>query len=399
LARRVYLHIGLPKTGTTFIQTAMWHNRDLLRERGFLYPGTARMDHYRASQEVRGAPPKRMGEYAGTWRRLVDELADWPGDGLVSHEFFSMARPRRARMAVAALQPAEVVVVATVRSYVYQLPAAWQEALKMNSSLSFDEFMEGALAGSLKGAWGWDSQDIPLVLKRWSKAVPESRIRVVTVPVGQRPELLWERWLEAVQLDGTGFDLDVVHSNTSLGAAQAALLYRVKPHLTGSLTEGTERHRWVRQYFGHEVLVPQKGERFGPRPEHAELLRQRSQSDVDELRRRGVTVIGDLDDLVLPPPPQGPHPDDVSDAEVIDVAARAIEQMIRDVRELTLERDAWRARARRGRIRRPASTTVGAPGRLTARMRARVRKLARRARSVLVKWRGAARRFRRSTST
>jgi len=28
MARRVFLHIGLPKTGTTFIQTAMWLNRE-----------------------------------------------------------------------------------------------------------------------------------------------------------------------------------------------------------------------------------------------------------------------------------------------------------------------------------------------------------------------------------
>ena len=116
MARRVYLHIGLPKTGTTYLQTAMWHNRPLLRERGFLYPGRSRMEHYRASQEVRGVPPARLGAHAGAWQRLLDELAAWPDDGLVSHEFFSMASAHQAGLAVAALQPAEVVVVATVRS-------------------------------------------------------------------------------------------------------------------------------------------------------------------------------------------------------------------------------------------------------------------------------------------
>ena len=106
MARRVFLHIGLPKTGTTFLQTTMWHNRALLRERGFLYPGTQRMDHYRASQEVRGVSPARMGPHAGIWQRLVGELRRWDGDGLVSHEFFSMATGQQAAAAVAALAPA-----------------------------------------------------------------------------------------------------------------------------------------------------------------------------------------------------------------------------------------------------------------------------------------------------
>lgn len=355
MSRRVFLHVGLPKTGTTFLQTAMWHNRDVLRQRGFLYPGDQRMDHYRASQEVRGTPPARMGKHAGTWQRLVRDLARWDGDGLISHEFFSMATARQAKDAVAALAPAEVIVVVTVRSYVLQFPAVWQEALKMNSERSFDEFMEDAFAGSLRGAWGWDSQDIPAVLARWSEAVPAPRIRVVTVPpAGQGSDVLWHRWLEAIEVDGTGLDLDVAFSNSSVGAAQAALLHRVKPKLTGRLTEGTERHRWVRQYFGHEVLVPQKGSRFGPRPDHVDKLRERSREAVEAIKAGGYPVIGDLDDLVSPEPPAGPHPDDVTDAEIVDVAARAIEQMIRDVRRLTRERDAWRARARGRRLGRAA---------------------------------------------
>ena len=42
----------------------------------------------------------------------------------------------------------------------------------------------------------------------------------------------------------------------------------------------------------------------------------------------------------------GPHPDRVGDKELLDVAARAIDQMIRDMREMTLQRNEWRDRAR-----------------------------------------------------
>lgn len=370
MARTVHLHIGLPKTGTTFLQTTMWENRRALRRQGFLYPGTSRMDHYHASQEVRGASPARMGRNAGIWDRLVGKLAAWDGDGMVSHEFFSMATAEQAKAAVAALAPAEVRLVVTVRSYVLQFPAVWQEALKMNSDLGFDEFMDKALAGKLRGGWSWQSQDIPRVLGNWTQAVPADRITVVTVPPPGAPRgLLWERWKEAIAIDDAKFDLDVSYANESLGAAQAALLERVKPHLTGPLEVGTVRHRWVRKYFGHEVLVPQRGERFGPRPHHVAELATRSRAARDWIKEQGFPVIGDLDDLLSTASPDGTHPSDVPDQEIVDVAARAIEQMIRDVRDLTMERDKLRAELRRKARHQPVGGARAAARRIKRALR------------------------------
>ncbi len=357
MARRVYLHIGVPKSGTTFLQTTMWRNRATLRSRGLLYPGRSRMDHYHASRQVRRVPPRRAGQNAGAWDRIVERLQSWDGDGLISHEFFSMASPGQARAAVAALAPAEVQVLLTARDYQRQLPAVWQEDLKMLSEESFDDFVERMLKADpatqgspLRGAWGWRSQDIPAVLSRWRRAVPESRIRIVTVPPASAPrDLLWHRWCEALGLDPAGLDLGDAVANESLGAAQAALLARVKPTLTPPLGRGVNQHRWVRRYFAHEVLVPQVGARFGLRPDHAAALRERSLLAVESLAQAGYQITGDLPDLVPEPSPRpGPQPGEVTDEELLDVAARAIDRMIHDVRTLTLERDRWREQAERG---------------------------------------------------
>ncbi len=364
MARRVFVHVGLPKTGTTFLQTAMWHNRSQLKAQGFLYPGSKRMDHYHVAQAVREMAPDRKGEDADIWRGIVAELSAWEGDGLVSHEFLSMATRGQARRMVRALRPAEVHVVVTVRDYVRQFPAVWQEALKMNSELSFDEFMDRALAFETRGAWGWASQDIPAVLRRWSKAVSADRIHIVTVPPSGAPRhLLWDRWCDVLGIDDTSFDLELSFANESLGVQQAALLHRVKPHLTPPLTDGRTRHRWVRKYFGHEVLVPQKGERFGLRPHQAQRLGEHSAAAAEAIAQGGFPVTGSLEDLVPAVPHELPHPDDVTEGEMLDVAARAIVQMINDVRELTLERDEWRNLAQRP-PHRPATIARRAVSRL-----------------------------------
>ena len=36
--QRLYLHVGLPKSGTTFLQALLAKNRGRLKESGFIYP-------------------------------------------------------------------------------------------------------------------------------------------------------------------------------------------------------------------------------------------------------------------------------------------------------------------------------------------------------------------------
>ncbi|MDQ3615870.1 MAG: hypothetical protein M3393_04475 [Actinomycetota bacterium] len=381
MAERVFLHIGAPKTGTTFLQTVMWHNKPVMQAQGYLYPGNRRMDHFRATRVVRGISKQRLGDASGIWDDLLGELRQWSGTGVITHEFFSRANAKRAEKAIGDLAPAEVHLVFTARDYVRQFPAVWQEALKMSSQLSFDEFVTKALEFDTSGPWGWQSQDIPAILNRWGQSLPPERVHVITVPPPGAPrDLLWERWCAVLGLDASKFDLDVGIGNESVGAAQAALLHRIKPHLSGALNEGGERHRWFRQYLGHEVLVPQRGERFGLRPQHWAELRQLSASAAKAIEEAGYDVTGDLTELVPDAEPTiRPNPDDIPDAEIVDVAARAIEQMVRDVRELTLERDEAKRRAavatQRARARGSRIQPRSRGRRLARRMRSRVRRM------------------------
>ena len=277
-----------------------------------------------------------------------------------------MATPRQSRDLVAALD-GEVHVVLVLRDYVRQFPAVWQEALKMNTELSVDDYMDQVLDHQVRGAWGWRSQDVPRVLRRWSKAVPPERLHVITVPPPGAPRhLLWERWTEVLGIDTTDFDMDTARPNESLGAPQAALMQRLKPHLTGPLLEGPERHRWVRAYFAHEVLVPQKGPRLGLREDHREALEAASGRAIRAVRRGGYPVAGELTDLRPVLEPGLTRPADVPDAELVEVAALAIERMIRDVRELTLKRDAAPARPNSGGAPARDASPDAAPRRRTA---------------------------------
>ena len=54
MAATVFLHIGLPKTATTYLQTILWGNEAVLAEQGLLLPGPERRYHYWCTRIVRG---------------------------------------------------------------------------------------------------------------------------------------------------------------------------------------------------------------------------------------------------------------------------------------------------------------------------------------------------------
>lgn len=361
MAKTVFFHVGIPKTGTTFLQTVMWRNRDVLRSQGVLYPGRHRMDHYFASEVVRGIHNTRIAEAASAWDRILAAVQEWPATAVISHEFFGMASAEQAHRALIQLAPADVHVVVTARDYVRQFPAVWQEALKMRSDLSLGQFTQQALTGELTGPWSWNSQDVVAILNRWGQSLPPEHVHVVTVPPPGAPrDALWRRYAGLLGIDPDSCSTDLALANESLGVREAALLHRIKPRLVPPLTDLDERYRWVRAFLAQDVLASQRSSRLTLRPDEAAAFRARALSDVATLRDSGYDVIGNLEDLVPEISPEAaPHPDDVSDSEMLDAAVEAIVQLVMRHRDLAKERDRLRADRRRLRERRRKPAAVG----------------------------------------
>src|SRR5690349_164412 len=93
MARRVLLHVGLPKTGTTYLQSIFWANKDVLRTQGVLLPGFGQRQHLWASCVVREEErlERRHPDAHRAWAELTAEARAWPGTALISHEFFAGA--------------------------------------------------------------------------------------------------------------------------------------------------------------------------------------------------------------------------------------------------------------------------------------------------------------------
>ncbi|MFT4124969.1 MAG: sulfotransferase family protein [Gordonia sp. (in: high G+C Gram-positive bacteria)] len=250
--QRVFLHIGLPKTGTTHLQDRLWRNRDLaLDQCGLLYPGTVISDHFHAAVHLQ---PERYLDwvdpaFAHAWPTMLAQMKAWPQTSLISHELYATAQPDHIARLLADLSFAdEVHVVATVRDLARQLPSVWQENVKNQRQASFAEFVASVRAHADPGpdrprpseepAVGradppappeepfWEFQDHVGILGRWAAAVGPQRVHVVTVPPGRGGpgDGLWERFLAVLDVDPAVLTIEVPSLNSSLSAAQAEFL-------------------------------------------------------------------------------------------------------------------------------------------------------------------------------
>lgn len=332
----VFLHVGLYKTGTTTIQGALADTAEQLAAAGVLFPGGHRAQRLAAydllGQRVGG---ERRGEAAGALGRLVDLVDAHDGPAVVvSEEELSLARPRQARRLVQALAGHRVHVVVGARDMARTLVSAWQQTIVNGGTTTWADFVasvrgeEGA-PPSEGVSFHW-RHDLLRVVDSWASAVPVERIRLVTVPPPGTPgAVLLARFAEAAHLP-TGWpgDRQVVR-NVSLGAAELEVVRRLN-EAVGERFNATQ-HRFVIEAGIRARLAGSTARPLELPPEHLAWAQAYGERLVAGLDRRGVTVHGDLADLVAyDVAPAGPALDEVSDPELLAATHAALVSLALD---------------------------------------------------------------------
>jgi hypothetical protein len=326
----VMVHVGVPKTGTTFLQSILHQQRRGLRRSGVLYPGPRRAHLFEAVDLMGGRfSEDPMQRFPGSWQKLVARVQRWPGTAVISHEILSEATVDAVDRALADLAGREVHVVCTARDLASTLRGAWQESVKNGSGRSLDDFVTGRrrhagddpLVPHLRTSF----HDPAHVLARWSRHLDSQHVHVVTVPRSRAAtDDLWVRFAAAVGIPVELGDVDVARSNASLGLPETEFLRHLNDELTGH--PGVTRELYRREVKSR--LAARLAERSSSpvrlsAEQHA-WARELSQATVATIAARGYRVHGDLDDLVPPDTPSGEGSTMAPDHEDVGVAAAAV---------------------------------------------------------------------------
>lgn len=340
MSRVVYLHVGAPKTGTTYVQDRLSRNAASLREHGVHFPTRSPLVspglfHFRAAldllgQDWGGAP----GHAEGSWEALMKRVRRLSGTVVISHEILAPATSEVVQRAMADLAGSEVHLVYSVRDLGRALPAAWQESIKQGRRWSFRKFLRKTRKGK---PWFYRALDLPTVLGTWGAGLPPERIHVVTVPrSGTDPagdDLLWLRFCEAVGIDPAWAPRDSDRANRSLGVAETQVIRQLNKRLDRVTRREASYDSLIREMLAQDELVKRSSARVQLPPDAFDWVEGLSRRWVDYLEQSGVHVVGDLHDLdpVRPPEDQAwENPDKVPPRQRLRVSIDALAAMTQE---------------------------------------------------------------------
>lgn len=336
---RLYVHVGAPKTGTTYVQDRLALNRRALAVQHVHFPsGSALAEpttfHFRAALDLLGQDwGGEAGHAAGAWDRFVRDARRRQGSVILSHEILATAKPWVIDKVRESFRGCEVHVVYSARDLGRQIPAAWQESVKQGRRWTYKRYLRKMRNDR---SWFGRAFDIPGVLSRWSEGLPPEQVHLVTVPgPGTSPpkQELWHRMCRAFGIDPDWAPQDSARTNPSMGMAETQVLRLLNSELAtyargnsleydnlvrGLLAERTLAHR----ADSVPVLVP---------PRMYGWVDEKTEQWVEWVEQSGIDVVGSLDDLraVWPIGENGGwvNPDRVSNKARLDAAVHALAAM------------------------------------------------------------------------
>lgn len=306
----IILHIGVHKTGSTALQSALAAARPQLREAGILYPGTDDA-HHAAAWAVTGFT-LGFGEEATSvrprnWSRLVRQARKHPGRVVISSEFFGRMRPKAVQRVVAELGADRVHVVFAVRRLGDLLPSSWQQYLKTGFTVTYRDWLKDVLGkGAPTTTKGfWSRADFAALVQRWSKVVPPDRITAVILDPSDR-DLIFRTTEDLLALPSGWLDnyRAGTKANRSMTAPEAEAVRRlneiVQERIGWNDYAQRIRHGAIRTIVEHRVPPADEPRIATPKWALAKALR-RQRRDHRRITRSGIEVVGNLDYLLTRP--------------------------------------------------------------------------------------------------
>jgi len=308
-SKRIFLHIGVPKTGTTALQAALANSRKDLAKQNVIYPSQWRNAHHRAAWAVTERTWGWKGRGGTTtpmkhWDQLVSE-AKTSKKVILSSEFFCEANQNQANKIVQDLGNRELEVVITLRPFGKLLPSAWQQYLKYGVKLTYEEWLQAILNGPREKAptpTFWMRHDHPVLIKRWLNLVGKENVSLVVVDDSNH-DFIYQAFEQILGLEvGTLQKRKEKISNRSMTLAEAEFLRQINLRQPESST-WDKYESFVRRSMMHEILntpiAEAKPEKVTTPVWATEKANQIAKQYFDEISKMNLKVIGELEQVAL----------------------------------------------------------------------------------------------------
>jgi hypothetical protein len=304
--KKLIIHPGFHKTGTTALQQALSEVRAELSQANFNYPRIAGTAHHRAARSVIEKTwgwKNRGGRSADPieWKKLERKLSSNNGTAIVSSEFFSEANQMQLANLAKRLDGADIQVIFTWRPLPFMLASSYQQYLKYGMKKSYAEWLDSIfeVPGEAKFTPSfWKRNLHGDVVARWVETFGGENVSLIAVDE-TKPTYLYESFADLAGIPSGLLKEPVqVEINRSLTFTEATLLLEINRTYPKDVDwESYEifiRKGNIKALTGSKKFEVSDEKILTPDWAIAKAAELNSQS-VAQIKSLGIKIIGDLD--------------------------------------------------------------------------------------------------------
>lgn len=297
MAKKVIIHPGFPKSGTTALQASLMQAQKELANQGLHFAPPWNNAHHRAAWAITRYVfgwKSNGGESTpiSAWENLCDEIKNVKSDALITSEFLIKADPTTIQQIKRDLGQVEIKIVFTLRPFAKLLPSRYQQSLKKGRTWTYDEWLKTIFKDS--GSVGLT--DYAEILQNWVEAFGKENVSLI-IADETNPEFLYRSFEQALGLAvETLKPAKIKRLNRSLTASEVEILRQVnlrKP----KKWKWKQYNLFVRGKFVRNLSDKPSAFKEDPKlvlPSWAiEKLQPYASSQISRIEKLGIDILGD----------------------------------------------------------------------------------------------------------
>ncbi len=309
MKKKVYLHVGFHKTGTTAIQESLFTNSKAIRVSGTTYVRTGKKAAHRAAWALSGKTwgwKDRGGVKTpiSEWQKLLRKIKLRKGQVVVSSEFFSELSDKHLLKLAADLKGMDVHVIFTIRPFSKMLSSSYQQYLKYGLKASYEEWLQDIFAAPNKSKLSpsfWKRHNHAKVIDRWQRTFGSQNIHLIVVNENE-PDHLYRSFEEVLKLPKQTLSaVKSVGSNRSLSYAEISLLLAINKAFPANRS-WPDYELFIRngafRYITDQIKLTDQDERLLTPQWALDIAAEFSKESVKEIESLNLNVYGDLQELL-----------------------------------------------------------------------------------------------------
>lgn len=309
MPKKVFIHVGFHKTGTTAIQESLFANSKALKDLGTTYVRTGKKASHRAAWALSGKTwgwKDRGGLKTpiSEWQKLLRKIKFRKAQTVISSEFFSELSDKHLLKLATDLKGIDVHVIFTIRPFGKILSSSYQQYLKYGLKASYEEWLQDIFAVPNKSKLSpsfWKRHNHAKVIDRWLRVFGSQNIHLIVVDENE-PDRLYRSFEEVLKLPKQTLNpVNSVGSNRSLSHAEVSLLLAINKAFPANRS-WPDYELFVRngafRYVTDEIKLTEQDERLLTPQWALDIAEEFSKKTVKEIESLGLNIYGDLQKLL-----------------------------------------------------------------------------------------------------